>query len=94
MGTGQGFKTCTFLESFTYNKPFFSSNLEEMVEGFQAVVAQNALIVSRYPEHPRPQDLPGIIPVDDMLVWGQPNHLLSSAPTKEKIGNYSIKFML
>ena len=94
MGTGQGFKTRTFLESFTHHKQFFSSNLEEMINIFQAVVAQNALIVSRYPEHPRPQELPGIVPVDDMLVWGQPNHLLSSAPTKEKIGNYSIKFTL
>ena len=94
MGTGQGFKTRTFLESFTHDKEFFSSNLEEMVENFQAVVAQNALIVSRYPEHRRPQELPGIIPVDDMLVWGQPNHLLSSAPTKEKIGGYMIKFTL
>ena len=65
-----------------------------MIEIFQAVVAQNALIVSRYPEHLRPQELPGILPVDDMLVWGQPNHLLSSAPTKEKIGKYSIKFTL
>ena len=58
------------------------------------MVAQNALIVSCYPEHLRPQELPGILPVDDMLVWGQPNHLLSSAPTKEKIGKYSIKFTL
>ena len=94
MGTGQGFKTQSFLESFTHNKQFFSSKLEDMIEIFQAIVAQNALIVSRYPEHPRPHDLPGIIPVDDMLVWGQPNHLLSSAPTKEKIGKYSIKFTL
>jgi hypothetical protein len=94
MGTGQGFKTRSFLESFTYDKQFFSSNLEDMIEIFQAVVAQNALIVSRYPEHQRPQELPGIIPVDDMLVWGQPNHLLSSSPTKEKIGKYSIKFTL
>ena len=94
MGTGQGFKTRAFLESFTHSRQFFSSNLEEMVDIFQAVVAQNALIVSRYPEHPRPQELPGIVPVDDMLVWGQPNHLLSSAPTKEKIGRYSIKFTL
>jgi hypothetical protein len=65
-----------------------------MIEIFQAVVSQNAHIVSKYPGHPRPQELPGIVPVDDMLVWGQPNHLLSSAPTKEKIGNYSIKFSL
>ena len=65
-----------------------------MIEIFQAVVSQNALIVLRYPEHQRPQELPGIIPVDDMLVWGQPNHLLSSSPTKEKIGKYSIKFTL
>ena len=94
MGTGQGFKTRSFLELFTHQKQFFLSNLEEMIENFQAVVAQNALIVSRYPEHPRPQDLPGIIPVDDMLVWGQPNHLLSSTPTKQKIGGYAIKFTL
>jgi hypothetical protein len=94
MGTGQGFKTRSFLESFTHDKPFFSMNLEETIEIFQAVVAQNALIVSRYPEHQRPQDLPGIVPVDDMLVWGQPNHLLSSAPTKEKMGSYVIKFTL
>jgi hypothetical protein len=94
MGTGQGFKTRSFLESFTYDKQFFSSNLEDMIGNFQAIVAQNALIVSCYPEHQRPQDLPGIIPVDDMLVWGQPNHLLSSSPTKEKIGKYSIKFTL
>ena len=82
MGTGQGFKTRSFLELFTHQKQFFSSNLEEMIENFQAVVAQNALIVSRYPEHPRPQDLPGIIPVDDMLVWGQPNHLLNEAENR------------
>ena len=44
MGTGQGFKTHTFLEMFTHQKEFFSSNLEEMVENFQAVVAQNALM--------------------------------------------------
>ena len=94
MGTGQGFKTRSFLESFTHHKEFFSSNLEEMIEKFQAVVAQNALIVSYYPQHPRPQDLPGIVPVDDMLVWGQPNHLLSSTPTKEKLGGYTIKFTL
>jgi len=95
MGTGQGFKTRSFLESFTHNKQFFSSNLEDMIEIFQVIVAQNALIVSRYPEHPKPHQLPGIIPVDDMLVWGQPNHLLSSAPTKEKIGGkYSIKLTL
>ena len=94
MGTGQGFKTRSFLESFTYDKQFFSSNLEDMIKNFQAVVAQNALIVSRYPEHQLPQELPGIIPVDDMLVWGQPNHLLSSSTTKEKIGKYSIKFTL
>ena len=65
-----------------------------MIENFQAIVAQNALIVSRYPEHQRPHKLPGIIPVDDMLVRGQLNHLLSSSPTKEKIGKYSIKFTL
>ena len=94
MGTGQGYKTRSFLESFTHQKEFFSSNLEEMIGNFQAVVAQNALIVSQYPEHPRPQDLPGIIPVDDMLVWGQPNHLLSSTPMKEKIGGYTTKFTL
>ena len=94
MGTGQGFKTRSFLESFTHDKQFFSSNLEEMIDIFQAVVAENALIVSRYPEHPRPQELPGIVPVDDMLIWGQPNQLLSSTPTKEKIGNYTIKFTL
>jgi hypothetical protein len=94
MGTGQGFKTRSFLESFTYDKQFFSSNLEEMMDNFQSVVSQNALIVSHYPGHARPQDLPGIIPVDDMLVWGQPNHLLSLAPTKEKMGSYTIKFTL
>jgi hypothetical protein len=94
MGTGQGFKTRSFLESFTHDKRFFSSNLEDMIETFQAAVAQNALIVSQYPEHPRPQELPGILSVDDMFVWGQPNHLLSLAPTKEKIGKYSVKFTL
>jgi hypothetical protein len=94
MGTGQGFKTRSFLETFSHDKQFFSSNLEDTINKFQAVVAQNAVIVSRYPEHQRPQDLPGIISVDDMLVWGQPNHLLSSTPTKEKIGKYSIKFTL
>ena len=94
MGTGQGFKTQSFLESFTHDKQFFSTKLEDMIDTFQAVVAQNAFIVSRYPEHQRPRELPGIIHVDDMLVWGQPNHLLSSAPTKEKIGKYSIKFTL
>jgi hypothetical protein len=94
MGTGQGFKTRSFLESFTHDKQFFSSNLEEKIEIFQAVVSQNALIVSHYPGHARPQDLPGIVPVDDMLVWGQPNHLLSLTPTKEKLGSYSIKFTI
>ena len=94
MGTGQGYRTQSFLETFTHDKQFFSSNLEETIEKFQDVVAQNAVIVSQYPEHQRPHELPGIIPVDDMLVWGQPNHLLSSAPTKEKIGKYSIKFTL
>lgn len=69
-------------------------NLEEIVEIFQAAVAQNTLIVSQYPNHPRPKELSGIISVDDMLAWGQPNHLLSSAPTKEKIGGYTIKFTL
>ena len=87
-------KKCSFLESFTHQKEFFSSNLEEMIRNFQAIVAQNALIVLHYPEHPRPQDFPGIIPVDDMLVWGQPNHLLSSTPMKEKICGYMIKFTL
>ena len=94
MGTGQGFKTRSFLETFTHDKQFFSSKLEDTIEKFQDVVAQNAVIVSRYPEHQRPHELPGIISVDDMLVWGQPNHLLSSSPTKEKIGKYSIKFTL
>ena len=35
MGTGQGFKTCSFLESFTHDKQFFSSNLEEMMDIFK-----------------------------------------------------------
>ena len=29
MGTGQDIKTCSFLESFTHDKQFFSSNLED-----------------------------------------------------------------
>jgi hypothetical protein len=94
MGTGQGFKTRSFLESFTHNRQFFSLNMEEMIINYQAAVAQNALIVSQYPDHPRPKDLPGIISVDDMLAWGQPNNLLSSAPTKEKISGHAIKFTL
>jgi hypothetical protein len=94
MCTGQGFKTHSFLESFTHDKQFFSSNLEEKIEIFQAVVSQNALIVSHYPGHTRLQDLPGTVPVDDMLVWGQTNHLLSLTPTKEKLGSYSIKFTI
>jgi hypothetical protein len=94
MGTGQGFKTQNFLESFNHNKPFFSLTLEDMIERFQAAAAQNALIVSRYPGNSRPSELPGIMPVDDMLIWGQPNHLLSLAPTKEKMGRFVVKLTL
>lgn len=32
MGTGQGFKTRSFLESFTQDRQFFSSNLEEIIK--------------------------------------------------------------
>jgi hypothetical protein len=65
-----------------------------MIERFQASAAHNAFIVSQYPENSRPHLLPGIIPVDDMLIWGQPNHLLSLTPTKEKIGRLAVKLTL
>ena len=39
MGTGQGFKTRSFLETFTHDKQFVSSKLEDTIEKFQDVVA-------------------------------------------------------
>lgn len=94
MGTGQGYKTNTFLNSIDHPGGFFSSTLQQVIEIFQIIVDHNADIISQHPEHRRPQELPGIIAVDDILVWGQPNNLLSSAPTKDRIGNQIVKFSL
>ncbi|KAF8812605.1 hypothetical protein BYT27DRAFT_7022110, partial [Phlegmacium glaucopus] len=94
MGTGQGYKTRAFLQSISRPEGFFSSTLKEMVDIFQIVADHNAAIISQHPEHCKPQDLPGIIAVDDMLIWGQPNNLLSSAPTRDRIGEHATNFTL
>lgn len=94
MGTGQGYNTSAFLQSIRRPEGFFSSTLKEMVDIFQVVVDRNAEIISKHPEHHKPKDLPGIIAVDDMLIWGQPNNLLSSAPTKNCIGEHATNLSL
>ncbi|KDR72043.1 hypothetical protein GALMADRAFT_74284 [Galerina marginata CBS 339.88] len=94
MGTGQGYRTTTFLESIMRPEGFYSSTLADMIDIFQVVADRNAAISAQHPEHPRPQDLPGVISVDDMLIWGQPNHYLSAAPTKDRMGDTVVKFTL
>ena len=86
MSTGQGNFTKGFLDNIYRPCGFFAESLEEMVQTFQDAMNQNAQLVASLEHDYNPKEdtfcgLQGYIKYDDMEIWGQPNNLLSVAPT-------------
>ena len=82
MGTGQGNKTASFLDFITTQGEFYSDSLESMVWKFEKVMGHNAaLLAAQSNSHRVGEQIPGYIPLDDVLIWGQSCNQLSATPT-------------